>query len=104
MAVINQIYSIDTASTNVTSGAYVELAASTPFNTLRILATDTTGKILKLAVGAAGQEVDLFQLPVNGSQLIPLSSLSNVPAGSRLSLKALGASATSGLSAITLLS
>lgn len=100
----NSLNSLNCASTNVTTSAYVTLVASTSIAFVNILATDTTGKILKLAVGAAAAEVDLFQLPVSSSALIPLPSLSSVPTGSRLSLKAIDASATTGFSVVTLLS
>lgn len=100
----NQLLSINTSTTNVTTSAYVTLVAATTIPTASLLCTDTTGRILKLAVGAAGQEVDLFQLPVSGSIEIPLGSLSMIPVGARLSLKAINANATAGFSCATLLS
>ena len=100
----NSLNTLNTSSTNVTTSAYVTLVASTSVNFNNILVTDTTGKLLKLAVGNAGFEVDLFQLPVSGTGIIPLPSQQSVPLGSRLSLKAIDSNATSGFVAATLLS
>jgi hypothetical protein len=101
---MNSLAQINCGSQNVTTGAYVTLIASTSIPFFRMLATDTTGKVLKIAVGAAGHEVDICQLPVDDSEIINLATLSAVPVGSRLSLRAISATANSGYSAVTLLS
>ena len=100
----NSINSNNAASNNVTTSAYLTLVASTSIAFNKIIASDTTGKIIKLAVGDAGHEVDLFQLPVSGLALLPLPSVDTVPVGSRLSIKAIDANATSGYTVVTLLS
>lgn len=98
-AVTNQVNVLSYASTNVTTGAYVQLIASTPIPTARIEILDTSGKILKLAVGAAGSEVDICSVPVSGSIVLPYY----IPAGSAISIKAIDASATSGYNVLSLI-
>lgn len=86
------------ASTNVTTGAYVTLFASTPITTSKLEILDTSGKILKLAVGAAGSEIDLCTVPVSGTVIVP----TYIVAGTRISIKAIDASATTGYSVVSL--
>lgn len=100
----NSVNSISYSSTNVTTGAYVTLVASTSIPVNQILLTDTSAALLKLAIGAAGTEVDLFQMPVSGSIVVPVLAVSEIPVGSRLSLKAISANATTGFGVVTLLS
>lgn len=81
------------ASTNVTTSAYVQLTAATTVPSTAVIVSDTSGKILKIAIGASGHEVD--KLYIGPSELgvrYPLI----VPKGSRISVKAIDASATTG--------
>lgn len=100
----NSVNTFSYAGTNVTTGAYVTFIASTAIPITEILATDTSGALVKLAVGVAGSEVDLTQMPVSGTVVIPIQSVSLVPVGSRISLKAVSATASTGYAAVTLLS
>lgn len=93
------VYVLSYASTNVTTAAYVTLVASTPNSVSKILITDTSGQLLKIAVGDAGSEVDLFSVPVSGSLVIP-TYLAN---GQRLSIKAISATASTGYNVVSLL-
>ncbi len=86
-------------STNVTSSAYVELVAATPFPVSRIQVSDTSTKLLKIATGAASSEVDIVTCPISGSVLIPYQ----IPAGTRLSIKAIDATASTGYNVVTFL-
>lgn len=86
------------ATTNVTTSAYVTLVASIPACS-KIQILDTSGKILKLAIGAAGSEIDICTCPVTGSIVVP----TYIPAGQRLSIKAIDASATTGYNAVSFL-
>lgn len=87
------------ASTNVTTSAYVTLVASTPYTTCKVVVQDTSTKIIKLAVGSAGNEVDLATAPVSGMYVLPTC----VPASSRISAKAVDASATTGYNILSFL-
>lgn len=82
------------ATTNVTTSSYVTIVASTvaPFSSLFIC--DSSGHFLKIAIGAAGSEVDLTGVPYNSCFDVQLGKL--ISAGSRISVKALDATATSG--------
>lgn len=86
---INQIIANNdaTGQNPISTGIYTQITAVTSITASSILATDTSGKILKLAIGASGQEVDLYQLP----------------SGSRLSLQAIDATTTTGYTVVTLL-
>lgn len=99
---MNQVCVFSYASTNVTTSAYVTLVAATTIPTASLLITDTSGKVIKIAVGPAGSEIDLFQVSVSGTMFIDIP-LNQIPQGSRLSLKAIDASATTGYNVTTLL-
>lgn len=97
----SNVSSLSYSSTNVGTSAYVTLVASTPINTSQLLICDTSGKILKIASGAANSEVDLFTVPVSSCMLFPLAPV--LPSGTRLSIKAIDASATSGYNTVSFL-
>ena len=88
--------SINAGSTNITTAAWVEIVAATsqPFSFLEVF--NQTTKILKLAVGASGQEQELpvFIYPGIGSQLIPFNE--QIKKGQRISARAVDANATTG--------
>jgi len=80
------------SSTNITSAAYVQLTASTGalINKLQIfLSSDAS---LYLAVGAGGAEIDQIYIFPGGNGDVELT----IAAGSRISVKAVSTSATSG--------
>lgn len=89
------------SGTNVTTAAYVTLVASTPILTQKLIICDSSGQILKIAVGAALSEVDLFTVPLSACFVYPLSY--PLPAGSRLSLRAISATASTGFSSVSFL-
>ena len=88
--------SLNTASINITTGAWVELVAATSkaFSFLEVY--NNTGRILRLAVGAAASESELliYIYPGISSQIIPLDEL--VKNGDRLSVRALDGTANTG--------
>lgn len=92
------VESLDYAGTPVTTAAYVQLNASTvtAINYLSIF--DSSGNPMILAVGAPGSEVDQIYVPPGGS--VGGYSL-YIPAGSRISYKALLTNSTSGNLIIT---
>lgn len=86
-------------TTNVTTSAYVTLAASTSVSCGHLLIVDTSAQLMKLATGAAGFEVDVCAFQGNGYPVVvPIY----IPAGTRLSLKAISANATSGYNTVSL--
>lgn len=100
-AISSNVISIDYSTTNVSSTAYVQLTGSTAQTTSKLQLCDTSGQAVKLAQGASGAEVDLDSIPVNGCITIQMGLV--IPFGTRLSLRALKTSATSGLGVISLL-
>lgn len=82
----------DYTSTNVTTGAYVQLIASTSGITNMVEVFDSSGETLVLAVGGSGSEVDQFYINPGGNGQIPLT----IPSGSRISIKAITATASVG--------
>lgn len=86
----------DYASVNVTTGAYVELIASTVAEAVQLEITDTSTQLLVLAFGAAASEVDTLYIPPGGNGLVNIV----VPIGTRLSIKAISGNATTGYLAI----
>jgi hypothetical protein len=89
----------DYTSTNVTTGAYVQLIASTSGTTNQLYIFDSSGQTLVLAVGGVGSEVDQAYIPPGGNGQLNLT----IPSGSRVSVKAVSATATAGELNITLL-
>jgi hypothetical protein len=83
---------LDYTGTNVTTAAYVQLVASTTSTANQLEIFDSSGEALILAVGAAASEVDQFYILPGGNGKVELS----IPAASRVSIKALTATASSG--------
>lgn len=81
----------DYTSVNITTGAYVQLVASTSNAINNIHIFDSSGQAMILAVGAAASEVIQLYVPPGGD-----SYTLNIPAGSRIAYKALIATASSG--------
>lgn len=67
---------------DITSGAYVQLIASTAYNTSEIEIDNTTGKTLNIAFGAVGFEVEFFVVPTKGLSRQAIA----IPAGTRISV------------------
>lgn len=82
----------DYTSVNVTTSAYTQLVASTTSLTTEIEIFDSSGQTLALALGAAASEVNQVYIIPGGNGRIPLA----IPAGSRVSVKAISANATAG--------
>jgi hypothetical protein len=93
---LSNVYS----STNVTTAAWVQLSAALPAAVVAMHAYDGSGKVLKLGIGSAGNEVDLNVLisPDSGKILMPVE----ISKGVRLSIRAVDANATTGTLALTL--
>lgn len=91
-------YTVTAGSTS----SYSTLISSTPITVSQIYVCDTSGKISKIAVGAAASEVDLFTSPVSACAIIPVNPY--LVAGSRLSIKSGGSVAiTTGANSLSLL-
>jgi hypothetical protein len=86
----------DYTSTSVTSAAYVQLVAATTQNATEIEIFDSSGYPLYLAFGAAASEVNKVIIIPGGNGRIPLA----VPAGTRISVKSVSTSNTSGFISI----
>lgn len=86
------------ASTSVTTSAYVQLIASTTAEADMVHVFDSSGQAMILAVGGAGSEVDQLYIPPGGGDF----NLA-IAASSRVSIKALTATASSGYIILNLL-
>lgn len=96
------VISVDASGTNITNAAYVQLSASTPIYTAKIVIVNNTSSIIRVAVGAAGSEVDLVAVNASSQMTVDLG-LNVVAKGSRVSLIALGATASTGFVAVSLI-
>ncbi len=101
ISLASNVSSLSYSATNVTTSAYVTLVASSPIAVVHLIICDSSGQILKLAKGSAGNEVDLFTVPVNSCFEYSLDTL--LGSGTRLSLKAISATASSGYSSVSFL-
>jgi hypothetical protein len=97
-AVAAWVKSLDYGTTPVTTAAYVQLNASTVTAIIYLSIFDSSGNPMILAVGSPGSEVDQIYVPPGGS--VGGYYLS-IPAGSRISYKALTTNSTSGNLIIT---
>lgn len=94
----SQLIRNDYSTTNVTTAAYVQLVASTANVINRLWIFDSSGQDFVLATGAAASEVDRIRIPPGGwDSAIEL----NIPAGTRISIKASSATASSGILIVT---
>jgi hypothetical protein len=95
------LYRNDYGTVNVTTSAYVEVTASTSGAINRLYIADTSGSAMILATGGAGSEVDQLYIGPGGNEA-PFELA--IPTATRVSIKALDVSATSGQMIITALS
>ena len=89
----------DYTSTSVTTAAYVQLIASTSADVKKMRIFDSSGQTLLIAIGAAASEVDKFLVFPGGNEEIEV----NIPSGTRISIKAVSATADSGEISINLI-
>lgn len=90
----------DYSSVNVTTGAWVQLIASTAALSYGLYLFDSSGQTLELGTGAAASETRKLIIPPGGLDgFVPLS----IPAGTRVSIRAISATANAGEIDITLL-
>lgn len=82
----------DYASVSVTTAAFTQLVASLTSAATEIEIFDSSGQTLALAFGAAASETIQINIFPGGNGRIPLS----IPAGTRVSIKAVSANATVG--------
>jgi hypothetical protein len=83
---------IEYPTTAVTSSAYVNLIAALTSDVNEIILDHSSGATLILAVGATGVEINKLYIPPFGSGSVDL----RIPSGSRVSVKAVSTSATTG--------
>jgi hypothetical protein len=90
-----QVIRNDYSSVNVTTSAYVQLDDALNHDVRGISAFDSSGKTLKLALGASGSEVDIpHYIPPGGTDgVVPIKA----SRGDRLSIRAVDATASSGV-------
>lgn len=82
----------DYSSVNVTTGAWVQLVASLGATVNAFEIFDSSGQTLELGTGAAASEVRLILVYPGGNGQVPVT----IPSGTRLSIRAVSATANSG--------
>lgn len=88
----------DYSSVNVTTGAWVQLIASTAADINEITLFDSSGQTLELGTGAAASESRVLIVPPGGIDgTVPL----RIPSGTRLAIRAVSATANAGEITIT---
>lgn len=97
---VNASVANDCTSTTITAAAYVTMVASLAGACSAIEVFNTTAKAIKLAIGAAASEADIYTLPPGTkSEIIPRE----IKKATRISAKALGADATTGFLVVNFL-
>ena len=89
---VNTPINLSFSGTPVTSAAYVQLVASTATRARKVQIFCSSGELLLLAYGAAASESDKIIIIPGGNGLIDLV----IPASTRLSVKAVSTSSTTG--------
>lgn len=82
---------------NVTTAAYVEITPGLEDDINEIDLFDSSGRTLVLAFGAPGEEEDQFWIVPGGNGTVPIV----IPAGTRVSFKAVDATASAGVALMT---
>jgi len=85
---VRNVYS----SVNVTTGAWVQIIASTAAAINWLTIFDSCGQTLELGTGAAASESRVLIIPPGGVTNVPL----RIAAGTRVSLRAISADCTTG--------
>lgn len=89
---------LDYSGTNVTTGAWVELIASTAADINDLQIFDSCGEVLELGTGAAAAESRVLLIPPGGFGAgVPL----RIASGTRVAIRAVSANCTSGQIVIT---
>lgn len=97
-AFADSVYRSYTGGGAVTTGAWVQLIAATAAAITALFVDDTGGQVMEIGVGVAASETRVHLIPRGGlSSLSPLA----IPAGSRVSIRAVSATANSGELVIT---
>jgi hypothetical protein len=89
---------IDASSTNISNSTFLQLVASTTQITKKIQSIEDIGEFMAIYVGSSGAETMLCALPLGGGEVEV-----NVPAGSRLTIRSLNNTVTSGRLILNLL-
>lgn len=90
----------DYSSTNVTTGAWVQLVASTPGNIKQLHVFDSCGKTLELGAGGSGSEARIALIPPGGFETT-LDLF--IASGTRLAIRAVSSTCSAGELDITAL-
>lgn len=98
----NNVVTLSASSTNIPTGSYVQLVASSVIPTSRLVVVNTTSSIVKLAYGASGSETDLLAVLPSGMLSIDVG-LNILPVGTRLALEAIGTAVTTGFVSVSLM-
>ena len=96
-----KVQSVNTASTNIPTNSYVELFSSTPIACSKLGISNNTSSTIVVAVGASGSEVEVCAITKNTFTVLALQSI--IAKGSRISLRAVDAAASSGYVAVSTL-
>lgn len=98
---VANILSINSASTNITTGAFVQLSAASPIAVSKMIIANATTSIIIVAVGASGSEVGLVAVGASSQTVLELGHA--LAASSRISLEALNTTASSGYISVSLI-
>lgn len=87
----SQVLVLNYSSTNVTTSAYTQLVLATPISTSKIQISDSSGYIVKLAIGVSGSQTDICTNAISATTLIPFY----LPTGTTLWVKSINESTIS---------
>lgn len=92
---------LNTATTNLTTAAYVTISSSLPTTPSYVIIANATTSVIKIAYGASGSETDFVAVGASATTMITLNR--HFLQGVRLSLEAVSATASSGYVTVSLI-
>ena len=95
------VLNLNTATTNVTTSAYVTLTSAIPIVASEIVVVNATSSVIKIAYGASGSETDF--VAVNASSQLMLEIVRHFPVGTRIAVEAVSATASTGYISLSLI-
>lgn len=89
------------AGNTAATASYTQVIASTTYTSAGFCVINTSGSVIKVAVGGSGSEVDIpFYIP---SSTLPIFVPKAIPKGSRISVRSVDTNGTTGVVVVNLL-
>ena len=96
------VLQLNTSSSSITAGAYVQLSSSIPISTTRITVTNSTAVIIQIAYGASGSEIAYCTIAATSQASFDVN-YNIFKAGTRLAITSVDANVSTGWVVVSLM-